>query len=141
MDHARHYQKLIDRARERPWVRDNYNHETHHVVPRCMGGSEERQNLVRLTREEHCIAHLLLTKIHPESEGLAYAARNMSRVAPSLKLTKNKRYGRGKRAAAKSWERLRGHYFFRASRWKPKRFSLADVDRLKKMLEPKADFS
>jgi hypothetical protein len=36
--------------------------EKHHIIPRCMGGSNDKENLVTLTAREHYIAHLLLTK-------------------------------------------------------------------------------
>ena len=36
--------------------------EKHHIVPRCMGGSDDKDNLVALTAREHYVAHLLLTK-------------------------------------------------------------------------------
>lgn len=36
--------------------------ETHHIVPRCLGGSDEHTNLVRLSLRGHYIAHALLWK-------------------------------------------------------------------------------
>lgn len=36
--------------------------EKHHIIPRCMGGSDDKDNLVALTAREHYVAHLLLTK-------------------------------------------------------------------------------
>jgi hypothetical protein len=36
--------------------------EKHHIIPKCMGGSDKQNNLVILTAREHYIAHLLLTK-------------------------------------------------------------------------------
>lgn len=36
--------------------------EKHHIIPRCMSGSNDKENLVILTAREHYIAHLLLTK-------------------------------------------------------------------------------
>jgi hypothetical protein len=140
MDYAKHYAKLIDRARRRPLFR-NINYEFHHIVPRCMGGGEERENLVRLKLEEHCVAHLLLAKMHPDNPKVVYAAEVMSRKGSELRMTKNKRYGRATRAGKKRWEYLRGNYMFRAIARKPKRYGAADVDRLRKMLRPIADFA
>lgn len=37
--------------------------ETHHVIPRSLGGSNDENNLVNLTAREHYIAHKLLTKM------------------------------------------------------------------------------
>jgi len=38
--------------------------EKHHIIPRCLGGSDEPSNIVRLTGREHFVAHVLLAKIH-----------------------------------------------------------------------------
>jgi hypothetical protein len=38
-------------------------HETHHIIPRSLGGSDEPGNLVRLTPRGHFICHWLLTKM------------------------------------------------------------------------------
>ena len=38
--------------------------ESHHILPRALGGSDDPINIVRLTAKEHFIAHLLLAKIH-----------------------------------------------------------------------------
>jgi hypothetical protein len=72
MNYLRHYGALIERARSRKTPEGYY--ERHHVVPRCMGGGEEPENLVALAAEEHFVAHQLLVKIHPHSFGLKFAA-------------------------------------------------------------------
>jgi hypothetical protein len=38
--------------------------ETHHILPRSLGGLDSPENLVILTPREHFFAHLLLTKIN-----------------------------------------------------------------------------
>ena len=38
--------------------------EKHHILPRSFGGSDDPENLVKLTPEDHFFAHLLLAKIH-----------------------------------------------------------------------------
>ena len=35
--------------------------EKHHIIPRCIGGSDHKENLVSLTAREHFVCHLLLT--------------------------------------------------------------------------------
>lgn len=75
MDYPRIYSQLIERARTR--VLDGYV-ERHHVIPRCMGGSDEISNLVQLTPEEHFLAHVLLVKIHPEEKNLILAVQKMT---------------------------------------------------------------
>lgn len=41
--------------------------ETHHIIPKCLGGLNCSSNLVELTAREHYICHLLLTSIFPPS--------------------------------------------------------------------------
>lgn len=54
------YYKIIDRAKGR--TLDGYV-EHHHIIPRCIGGSDDPENIVRLTAREHYICHWLLTKM------------------------------------------------------------------------------
>lgn len=56
---------------------DSYT-ERHHIVPRCLGGTNDPTNIVRLTPEEHYIAHQLLVKIYPGNNKLVYAATFMT---------------------------------------------------------------
>lgn len=57
--------------------------EKHHIAPRCMGGTNEFNNLTTLTYREHFIAHLLLTKIYKEHRGINYALLCMLRKQPT----------------------------------------------------------
>ena len=75
MDYQKHYDLLIERARAR--VLQGYV-EVHHVVPRCLGGGDEKENLVQLTAEEHYLAHQLLHKVHPGVKGLLFSVISMS---------------------------------------------------------------
>lgn len=83
MDYKFHYHNLIERARFRSL--STYT-ETHHIVPRCLGGSDDLNNLVELTPEEHYIAHQLLVKIHPDNNKLIFAAKMMVMNRPGNKL-------------------------------------------------------
>ena len=65
----------MGRAKDR--VLDTYT-ETHHIVPRCMGGSDDTDNLVNLTYREHFIAHWLLYRIHPTNRKIAFAFTAMT---------------------------------------------------------------
>ena len=56
---------------------DEY-HETHHVLPRCMGGTDEKENLIDLFAREHFEAHRLLALENPENKKLTYAWWMMS---------------------------------------------------------------
>jgi hypothetical protein len=41
-------------------IRPKQGHELHHILPKCMGGNNNKTNLVRLTLREHYVCHLLL---------------------------------------------------------------------------------
>ena len=43
-------------------------YEKHHIVPRSMGGSNKKSNLVDLTAREHYVCHRLLTKMVQDPE-------------------------------------------------------------------------
>ena len=51
-------------------IPDDEYKEEHHVIPKCMGGSDDEENLVHLYAREHIIAHKLLTEIYPNHNGL-----------------------------------------------------------------------
>lgn len=70
MDYKKIYNNLIERAKFRELT--TYK-EKHHILPKCMGGNNTKENLVYLTAREHYIAHLLLVKIHPNVDGLKIA--------------------------------------------------------------------
>jgi 5-methylcytosine-specific restriction endonuclease McrA len=55
------YNKIVERASSREKL--NSYTEKHHIVPRSLGGSNDLDNLVRLTGREHFIVHRLLVKI------------------------------------------------------------------------------
>lgn len=48
--------------------------ELHHIIPRCMDGKDDDDNLVLLSILEHIIAHLLLHYAYLENNSLKYAA-------------------------------------------------------------------
>jgi len=61
MNYKRIYYQLIERAKSRLLVSD---YETHHILPKSLGGPNTKDNLIKLTLREHFIAHLLLTKMY-----------------------------------------------------------------------------
>jgi len=77
MNYQKIYDALILRAQTRTLPKDTYT-ERHHIVPKCMGGTNDLSNLVRLTAEEHYVCHQLLMKIFPNNRKLIFAATAMS---------------------------------------------------------------
>ncbi len=47
--------------------------ERHHINPRCLGGTDENDNLIDLYAHEHFIAHKLLAQENSNNEELIYA--------------------------------------------------------------------
>jgi len=91
MNYQAIYNKLILQAQERCLFPEVYR-ERHHIVPRCMGGTDDKSNLVELTGEEHFVAHQLLAKIHPKNHKLMWAMRLMT-ASRKGQIRNNKEYG------------------------------------------------
>lgn len=89
MNYKTHYDRLITRAQSR--LIEGYV-EKHHILPKCLGGTDDLENLVILTAEEHFVAHQLLIKIFPDCHKLVYAARMMC-VSTTKQKRNNKLYG------------------------------------------------
>ncbi len=73
MDYQKLYNQIIKRANSQNRNRKNYYYESHHIQPKCMGGNNDKINLVLLTAKEHFICHKLLCKIYPNEKKLAHA--------------------------------------------------------------------
>lgn len=85
MDYAAVYKDLMVRAKHRTMT--EYT-ERHHIIPRCLGGSDEVSNLVDLTPEEHFLAHRLLVRIYPNNTKLIFALQAMTRSVSGRKSRK-----------------------------------------------------
>lgn len=104
------YNQLIDRAKSRSFPKHEYS-EKHHIIPRSLGGSNKKDNIVKLSAREHYIAHLLLYKFQadPKNKGkmafaLVYMAHG-SNFPKRLKRTykvNSKIYEAAKRASAEA---------------------------------------
>lgn len=47
--------------------------EKHHIIPQCLGGTNDIENLILLPARAHFIAHYFLHKAYPENNKLAHA--------------------------------------------------------------------
>ena len=56
------YYRIIDQAQAQAQAADVY-YEKHHIIPRSLGGSNQQDNLVRLTARAHYVVHRLLTRM------------------------------------------------------------------------------
>lgn len=89
VNYQKHYDRLIEKASQR--ILQGYK-ESHHIVPRCMGDTDDKSNLVDLTAPEHYVAHQLLAKIYPKNRGLIYACAIMT-ASSEGQIRNNKMFG------------------------------------------------
>jgi hypothetical protein len=61
MNHLKVYNLIIENAIKHP--PDGYS-EQHHIIPKCLGGTDEITNLVMLSARQHYLCHWLLAKHH-----------------------------------------------------------------------------
>jgi hypothetical protein len=64
------YNKLINHYKT---VLVDGHHEKHHIIPKCMGGTDDIKNLILLPTRVHFIAHYLLYKAYPNNKQLSHA--------------------------------------------------------------------
>jgi hypothetical protein len=77
MDYKKHYENLIKSRLNRKLKKGVY-YERHHIIPKCLGGSDKKENIIKLTAREHYIAHWLLYRIRKHSNGLSFAFWKMN---------------------------------------------------------------
>lgn len=80
MNYKKIYDQIIQRAMNRALT--GYK-ERHHIIPRCIGGTNNIDNLVYLTAREHFIVHKLLCEIYPDNNKLFFAYRMMAIMTDS----------------------------------------------------------
>jgi hypothetical protein len=74
MNYQKIYNDLILKAKQENRIKySGIYYEKHHIIPKCLGGSNIKDNLILLTAREHFVAHKLLLLIHPKNRGLIYA--------------------------------------------------------------------
>jgi hypothetical protein len=71
------YKILIETARSEKRRWEPFKYEEHHILPRCLGGTDEKTNLVLLTVREHFRAHILLADMYPDNGKLSLACIRM----------------------------------------------------------------
>lgn len=75
MNYLKLYNTLIEDARTNP--KPDIYKESHHIIPKCLGGDNSKDNLINLTARQHYIAHWILYKIH-KTPALVHAWNCMS---------------------------------------------------------------
>jgi hypothetical protein len=88
MNYQKHYDRLINRSPKNKPSSGYY--EKHRIIPGCIGGTYDNENVVWLTAEEHFVAHQLLYKIYKLPK-LLYAI-NMMTIHNTENRVNNKKY-------------------------------------------------
>lgn len=79
MNYKKIHDQIINRAlfqnrkRNRDRSKQEIYYELHHILPKCLCGSNDKSNLVLLTAREHFLVHWLLCRIYPENHSLSSA--------------------------------------------------------------------
>ena len=79
MNYEKLYNEIIENAIKLNRKRNQGIYlEEHHILPRCKGGLDAKENLVMLTAREHFLCHKLLHKMFPQDSKLYFAYRAMA---------------------------------------------------------------
>ena len=111
MNYNKLYSRFIESKRSRPLVKES-GYEFHHIQPKSLGGSNQKNNLVKLSHKEHLKAHEYLAEMYNGEAklkmeialGVMKHDRNITRHT-SLKLWKKKDYRKRQVEVHKEWAR------------------------------------
>ena len=77
MNYQKIYDDICKRGQERILPKEIYT-EKHHIVPKCLGGNNSKENLTKLTAKEHFICHVILArKLYPNNSKIWNALNKM----------------------------------------------------------------
>lgn len=100
MNYKRIYDQLISTRQKLHREKNQGEYfESHHIVPKCMGGTDDKENLILLTAREHFVAHWLLALAY-KGNFLLLAAWN----AFCRDSTANGTYSNGQRMVSRNYE-------------------------------------
>lgn len=69
MNYQKIYDALVRKRRENPLDKKTQYCESHHIIPRSLGGTDELENIVNFTAREHYVAHKILVKAYLQKYG------------------------------------------------------------------------
>lgn len=71
------YIRLITRCKQMTSEELSGYNEKHHILPKCMGGGNNKENLIKLPIRYHIMAHIILVEAYPENYKLRYSMNMM----------------------------------------------------------------
>ena len=102
MNHQKVYEKLIEKAKSENRQRLNKKnisyvyYENHHILPKCLGGGNKKENKVLLSAREHYVCHKLLMYIYKGNKKIAYAFHLMTTMNSSKYRISSRDYERAR---------------------------------------------
>lgn len=79
MNYQKIYDSIIQKAKSENRQKGNgIYYESHHIIPKCMGGINTKENRVLLTAREHYICHKILFRLHTNNKKLALAYHSLT---------------------------------------------------------------
>lgn len=60
------YKEFLEECKTKKYDSDTIRH-LHRTVPKCLGGNNKKENLIKLSVEDHIIAHILLSQCFDEN--------------------------------------------------------------------------
>lgn len=91
MNYERIYKEIIENRKSKPLSENEYG-ERHHIIPKCLGGNDKKENLVKLTAREHFLCHYCLTKIYEGKQEYYKMLNAFMMMKPQSGSNKWKRY-------------------------------------------------
>jgi hypothetical protein len=106
MNYEKIYNQIIERAKSRNL--DGYS-EKHHIIPKCMNGTNNPDNIVKLTAREHFLCHWLLHEMYPNNTDLRYSFWSMCRSSDNQKRYRpsSKIYEYAKHQMLEVWQKFK----------------------------------
>lgn len=63
MNYKKVYYQIVENRIQNPLDEAEYG-EMHHIIPKSLGGTDEKENIVKLSAREHFICHALLSEMY-----------------------------------------------------------------------------
>ena len=102
MNYKKLYDKIIEKRQKDP-ITEGYS-ELHHIVPKSLGGSDNPDNLVKLSAREHFICHYLLAKMYDKESFEWYKMNHAFMQMKANSVTKDRYFN------SRLYEALRGNF-------------------------------
>lgn len=92
--YLRLYIRLIKRCQSMTEEELSGYKEKHHILPKTLGGTNIKTNLVYMPIRYHIMAHIVIIEVYPESDGLRRAILLLIREGKSTQEERSKSFGK-----------------------------------------------